>query len=174
MWSHGKDVVSSTETTVAEGHVRGRCEEERSQRQLWPEARSGRVGTESSVESHNFEAPDEDTLTLLYCSCLTNSRLVFFFGMKRIVSFSNPRFVGRADDLIKVGGVWVDMHEVEHQLAAMDDVEEATICGRSAYVVLRAIHDGRIATIRGVLPSDFSSSALYPRNTQRFDFTVDS
>jgi len=52
---------------------------------------------------------------------------------------------GRADDLLKVGGVWVAPGEIEHCLLAHPDVVECAVAGYSseglvrprAYVVLR-------------------------------------
>ncbi len=57
---------------------------------------------------------------------------------------------GRADDLLKVGGIWVAPAEIEHCLLAHPDVVECAVVGKEqegltvacAYVVLRRAADG--------------------------------
>jgi len=65
-------------------------------------------------------------------------------------------FSGRADDLVKVGGVWVDSHEVEAKLLDNKDVNNAFVCNHHAFVVVGQIHDGLMASLRAVLPPDFA------------------
>ncbi|CAE8641267.1 unnamed protein product, partial [Polarella glacialis] len=45
-------------------------------------------------------------------------------------------FTGRADDLMKVGGAWVDAREVERKLGDILGVVEARVCRRAAFVQL--------------------------------------
>jgi acyl-coenzyme A synthetase/AMP-(fatty) acid ligase len=56
-------------------------------------------------------------------------------------------YVGRADDMLKVGGIWVSPVEIEHALTAHADVQECAVIGQpdqsglikpKAIVVLRA------------------------------------
>ncbi|CAK0896521.1 unnamed protein product [Prorocentrum cordatum] len=65
-------------------------------------------------------------------------------------------FVGRADDLVKVGGKWTDIRELEARLLAMEEVSEASICGRSAFVALRGMPSGLMPRLQAVLPQDFA------------------
>jgi Acyl-CoA synthetases (AMP-forming)/AMP-acid ligases II len=81
------------------------------------------------------------------------------------------RFVGRADDMIKVGGAWVDAREVENNLADLNGVGQVAICGREAFVVLKGINangqennvshgglcrPGILKNIKRALPQDFA------------------
>jgi hypothetical protein len=70
-------------------------------------------------------------------------------------------FAGRADDLVKVGGAWVDVREVQRKLEAFPDVAEAHLCGRDAFVALRSLRpvgaEGKVLPeLRRVLPPDFA------------------
>lgn len=67
-------------------------------------------------------------------------------------------FAGRADDLVKVGGIWVDIRDIEQRLEAADSVAEACVCRSSAFVVLRELREdgSTISTLRSVLPADFA------------------
>jgi benzoate-CoA ligase family protein len=64
-------------------------------------------------------------------------------------------YAGRADDMLKVGGVWVSPFEVESALQQHEAVLEAAVVGQQdddgltkpkAYVVLKATEQGRAAT----------------------------
>jgi acyl-coenzyme A synthetase/AMP-(fatty) acid ligase len=70
------------------------------------------------------------------------------------------RYHGRADDLLKVGGIWVAPSEIEHCLVGHPDVLECGVVGvevaglvrLTAYVVTRtpALHTPEVAaTLRG-------------------------
>eukprot|EP00927_Polykrikos_kofoidii_P000230 TRINITY_DN10096_c0_g1_i1.p1 TRINITY_DN10096_c0_g1~~TRINITY_DN10096_c0_g1_i1.p1 ORF type:complete len:1652 (+),score=286.83 TRINITY_DN10096_c0_g1_i1:113-4957(+) len=77
-------------------------------------------------------------------------------------------FTGRADDLVKVGGVWLDSREVEARLAVIDGVCEVIICSRNVYVTLEApMMAGTLPKLRSSLPQDFTLfvvPAPLPRN----------
>jgi len=65
-------------------------------------------------------------------------------------------FAGRADDLVKVGGAWVDVREVEARIFAVHGVAEACICHRDVFVVLHELHEGIMQELHAVLPADFA------------------
>jgi len=65
-------------------------------------------------------------------------------------------FAGRADDLVKVGGVWVDVREVEDRLAVIEGVREVLILGREVFVTLHALHDGLVPALRRTMPPGFA------------------
>ena len=65
-------------------------------------------------------------------------------------------FTGRADDLVKVGGAWVDIRHLEGRLAAVEGVSEACVSGRDAFVALQAISKGTLTALRAALPMDFA------------------
>jgi benzoate-CoA ligase family protein len=83
------------------------------------------------------------------------------------------RYRGRADDLLKVGGIWVAPQEIEHCLAAHPDVADCAVVGYDedglqkprAFVVL---HDG--ATVdAGALQTHVKSTLSphkYPRDVR--------
>lgn len=63
-------------------------------------------------------------------------------------------FVGRADDMMKVGGVWVDSKVLRQSLESLPGVSEAQLVGKAAYVALKSLEPVR--DIRRELPADFS------------------
>jgi len=65
-------------------------------------------------------------------------------------------FTGRADDLVKVGGAWVDIRNLEARLAAVEGVTEACISGRDAFLAFRVVSEDTLARLRSMLPPDFA------------------
>lgn len=66
-------------------------------------------------------------------------------------------FAGRADDLVKIGGVWVDIREVGARIAATPGVSDVCVSGRTAYVVLTGqLSKDTLPSIRKILPADFT------------------
>eukprot|EP00928_Gymnodinium_smaydae_P030424 TRINITY_DN22635_c0_g1_i2.p1 TRINITY_DN22635_c0_g1~~TRINITY_DN22635_c0_g1_i2.p1 ORF type:complete len:1320 (+),score=256.20 TRINITY_DN22635_c0_g1_i2:390-3962(+) len=76
--------------------------------------------------------------------------------MEKRADGSGLVFAGRVDDLIKVGGVWVDTREVEQKLMDVAVVKEAKLLDRNAFVVLHTLREGTLASLRRLLPSGFS------------------
>lgn len=64
-------------------------------------------------------------------------------------------FHGRTNDLVKVGGVWVDTEELEERLMQTQGVVAACFRHRAAFVVLDAVPDGLFPKTRAMLPEDF-------------------
>eukprot|EP00930_Biecheleria_cincta_P100267 TRINITY_DN91895_c0_g1_i1.p1 TRINITY_DN91895_c0_g1~~TRINITY_DN91895_c0_g1_i1.p1 ORF type:complete len:1448 (-),score=184.65 TRINITY_DN91895_c0_g1_i1:24-4367(-) len=66
-------------------------------------------------------------------------------------------FAGRADDLVKIGGVWVDIREVGACIAAIPGVGDVCVSGRTAYVALTGqLQKNTLPSIRKGLPIDFA------------------
>lgn len=68
-------------------------------------------------------------------------------------------FAGRADDMVKVGGAWVDIRDVEQAVAVIDGVMEACACQRDLYVVFEGagkLREGLMHEIRSKIPPDFT------------------
>jgi acyl-coenzyme A synthetase/AMP-(fatty) acid ligase len=115
---------------------------------------TGRMVSPGYTESrHNQSAFFQDEDSYWYCTkdCVEKS------------SDGGVRFSGRADDLVKVGGVWVDIHDLEQKACAVSGVLEAKICDKVAFVVLQSLGDDRsqaFPAVRRLLPPDFLMMAL--------------
>lgn len=81
-------------------------------------------------------------------------------------------FVARADDLVKVGGAWVDLRDVEQRVAAGPCVLEAHAFQRQVFVTFdtearRQLPRGAVQELRAALPAGFALFAVHgrlPRN----------
>ncbi|CAE8741758.1 unnamed protein product, partial [Polarella glacialis] len=76
-------------------------------------------------------------------------------------------FAGRADDLVKVGGKWLDVGELEAKLAQEPGVAEVCVAGSEAFVALASgeLRPELLGHLRLSLPPEFELS-LVPRLTR--------
>eukprot|EP00931_Biecheleriopsis_adriatica_P062238 TRINITY_DN37486_c0_g1_i1.p1 TRINITY_DN37486_c0_g1~~TRINITY_DN37486_c0_g1_i1.p1 ORF type:complete len:1502 (-),score=300.09 TRINITY_DN37486_c0_g1_i1:46-4551(-) len=71
------------------------------------------------------------------------------------------RFSGRADDLVKAGGKWLDLSELEAKLAVFQGVAEICFCGTEAFVVCaEPLQPNLLGKLRLALPTDFELSVV--------------
>jgi benzoate-CoA ligase family protein len=131
-------------------------------------------GYEARLDDNGELSIEGDTAALLYWNEHQKTKATFSGDTVRTGDlFERDEdgyfwYRGRADDLIKVGGIWVAPAEVEDCLLGHPDVIECAVIGREdnglthacAYVVLRRAADG------GVL-QDFVRGRLSPHKVPR-------
>eukprot|EP00930_Biecheleria_cincta_P041813 TRINITY_DN28720_c0_g2_i1.p1 TRINITY_DN28720_c0_g2~~TRINITY_DN28720_c0_g2_i1.p1 ORF type:complete len:1469 (+),score=255.16 TRINITY_DN28720_c0_g2_i1:52-4407(+) len=70
-------------------------------------------------------------------------------------------FAGRSDDLVKVGGKWLDLGELEDRLSKQPGVSELSISNSQAFVVLaQPLRQGLLEDLRLRLPPGFNLLAV--------------
>eukprot|EP00927_Polykrikos_kofoidii_P018313 TRINITY_DN18474_c0_g1_i1.p1 TRINITY_DN18474_c0_g1~~TRINITY_DN18474_c0_g1_i1.p1 ORF type:complete len:1546 (-),score=234.08 TRINITY_DN18474_c0_g1_i1:137-4243(-) len=102
--------------------------------------------TDVALDARSFETDANGTKWFCTKDCLERTRLGngFFFA-------------GRSDDLVKVGGLWVDASEVETRLTTMAGVAEACIFGRHVHVTLKSpLIPSTLSTVKAALPEGFT------------------
>ena len=120
-----------------------------------------------------------DTAALMYWNARASSRSTFagdvVMSGDLFARDADGRFHyrGRADDLLKVGGIWVAPQEIEECLAGHPDVAECAVVGYEdeglekprAFVVLRAGGSADAAALQGHVKSALSPHK-YPRDVR--------
>jgi benzoate-CoA ligase family protein len=131
-------------------------------------------GYEAHLDEHGELSIEGDTAALLYWSEHEKSKQTFSGDIVRTGDlFERDEdgffwYRGRADDLIKVGGIWVAPAEIEDCLLAHPDVIECAVVGREedgltracAFVVARRAADGAAL-------QDFVRGRLSPHKVPR-------
>jgi benzoate-CoA ligase family protein len=131
-------------------------------------------GYEAHLDEHGELSIEGDTAALLYWSEHEKSKQTFSGDTVRTGDlFERDEdgffwYRGRADDLIKVGGIWVAPAEIEDCLLAHPDVIECAVVGREedgltracAFVVARRAADGAAL-------QDFVRGRLSPHKVPR-------
>jgi len=76
------------------------------------------------------------------------------------------KFAGRADDMAKVGGVWVDTRQLCDSLREVEGVSEACMYSKAAFVSLTRVGAATLKMLRRKLPADHALFVVprMPRN----------